>query len=554
MTEKIENGPPISEAAAPVIKKRRSISIVWVVPLVALIIGGWLAYKALTEKGPTITISFQSADGLEANKTKIKYKDVEVGKVTTIDLSDDLSHVTVTAEMEPAAKHYLTDKTRFWVVRARVTASQVTGLGTLFSGAYIGIEPGVGGKDQRHFKGLEKEPIVTGETKGRRFTLAGSRLGSLNPGSPIYFRQIQVGQVVDYQLADSGENVSIQIFINNPYQHFVRENTRFWLASGLDVELTANGLRVDTESVVSLLIGGVAFTTFSHEDPGPEAKEDTRFDLYETYEKARDDRYTIKRIFVIEFKDSVRGLSIGAPVEFRGLQIGAVTDIELQANYDKMDFTVPVRVVLEPERLNLSAPQDMGKELERWQRLLDKGLRAQLNTGSLLTGQLYIKLEFFEDAPPVKLSYNKGLPVIPSMPAATQEILRGITRIVKKLEQLPLEAIGRDLQHTMAGMDRLVNGPDLRDSVKSLRSILAELESTTQKLNADTVPRVNAALTEMENVLKELDGWVSTDAPLQGDLQHTLKELADAARAVKELADMLDRHPEALIQGKGSEK
>jgi paraquat-inducible protein B len=554
MEEKTDNSPPIPEAATPVIKKRRTISVVWVVPLVALLIGGWLAYKALTEKGPTITISFKSAEGLEAGKTKIKYKYVELGKVTAIDLSKDFSHVTVTAEMVPEAKEYLTDKTRFWVVRARVTASQVTGLSTLFSGAYIGVEPGLGGKTQRHFTGLEKEPIVTGETKGRKFTLSGSRLGSLNPGSPIYFRQIEVGQVMDYQLADDGKNVNIQIFINTPYYHFVRENSRFWLASGLDLDLTANGLRVDTESVVSLLIGGLAFTTFSHEDPGPEAKEDTRFNLYETYENARDDRYTVKEPFIIEFKDSVRGLSIGAPVEFRGLQIGQVTDIEMQTNYAKMDFTVSVRILLEPERLSLYTPVEKEKKLERWQRLIDKGLRAQLETGSLLTGQLYIKLEFFEDEPSAELRYNKGLPVIPSVPSTSQEIMRNVTRFVRKLEQLPLESIARHLQHTMAGMDRLVNGSDLQNSLQSLQKILAGLETTTQTLNADTVPQVNDALAEMKMVLKDLGGWTSADAPLQGELRSTLAELRDAARAVSELADLLDRHPEALIQGKGSEK
>jgi len=553
VAEKTDNSPQASEAATPVVKPRRTISVVWVVPLVALLIGGWLAYKAVTGKGPTITVTFQSAEGLEAGKTKIKYKDVELGKVTAIDLSKDFTHVTVTAEMKPEAKQYLTDKARFWVVRARVTASQVTGLGTLFSGAYIGIEPGIGGKAQRHFKGLEKEPMVTGETKGRKFTLTGSRLGSLNPGSPIYFRQIEVGQVVDYQLAADGENVVIAIFIDSPYHHFVRQNTRFWLASGLDFNLTANGLRVDTESVVSLLIGGVAFTTFSYEDPGPEAREDTNFNLYETYEEARDDRYTTKQTFIVDIKDSVRGLSIGAPVEFRGMQIGQVTDIGMQANFDQLDFTVSVRVLIEPERLNLPVPQGKEKELERWQRLLDKGLRAQLETGNLLTGQLYIKLDFFKDAPPVKPAFDKGLPVIPSLPSTSQEIMRSVTRIVKKLDQLPLEAIGRDLQHTMAGMDRLVNGPDLQASLQSLRRSLADLETTTRTLNADTLPRINTALAEMENVLTDLDGWVSADAPLQGELRQTLKELAAAARAVEALADLLDRHPEALIQGKGSE-
>ena len=553
MTEKTDSSPPISEAAIPVVRQRRTISVVWVVPLVALVIGGWLAYKALTEKGPTITISFQSAEGLEAGKTKIKYKDVELGKVSAIDLSKDFSHVTVTAEMVPEAKEYLTDKTRFWVVRARVTASQVTGLGTLFSGAYIGIEPGLGGKVQRHFKGLEKEPMVTGETKGSKFTLTGARLGSLNPGSPVYFRQIEVGQVVDYQLGTDGENVSIEIFVNSPYNHFVRENTRFWLASGLDLNLTANGLRVDTESVVSMLIGGLAFATFSREDPGPEARPEMAFKLYDTYEKARDDRYTVKRDYIIEFHESVRGLSIGAPVEFHGLQIGVVESIELEADFEKLDFVIPVRISIEPQRLNLPIV-DSAEQKNNMQRMLAKGFRAQLNTGSLLTGQLYVELNFFENAPPAELRRFKGLVVIPSMPSTSREVVQAITRFVRKLDQLPLEDIGRDLQRTMAGLNRLVNDPNLRNAIQSLRTILADLETTTQSLNAETVPKVNAALVEMETVLKDLDGWVSADAPLQGELRSTLEELTAAARAVSELADLLDRHPEALIQGKGSEK
>jgi len=552
MTEQSDGSAIIPEAATPEIKQRRSFSIVWIVPIVALLIGAWLVYKAVSEKGPTITITFESAEGLEAGKTKIKYKDVELGTVTAIVLADDFSHVTVTAEMAKESKGYLTDKTRFWVVRARVAAGQVTGLGTLFSGAYIGIDPELEGKSVRHFKGLEKPPMVTGEVAGRQYRLAANRLGSLTPGSPIYFRQIQVGQVADFKLEPNGENVTIDIFVQAPYYQFVRQKTRFWVASGLDVDLTANGLRVDTESVVSLLIGGLAFATFPHEDGGPEAEEGAHFKLYDTYEAARDDRYTVKRDMIIEIKDSVRGLSVGAPVEFRGLQIGKVTDIDLDADFENLDFTVPVRIELEPERLHLGSPKDEKDAIDRWQRLLDKGFRAQLETGSLLTGQLYVKLDIFEDAPPAKLSFYGDLPVIPSLPSSSQEIMQGVTRFVKKLDQLPLEAIGKDLQNTMAGMDRLVNSPDLRDAVQSLGGILDELKTTTQTLNADTVPRINTALAEMATVLKNLDGWVSADAPLQGDLRKTLEELAAAGRAISELADMLERHPEALIQGKGS--
>ena len=552
MSDQTDGSPPKPHAAKPVIKDKRSISIVWIVPLVAVLIGAWLVYKAVTEKGPTITITFQSAEGLEAGKTKIKYKDVEVGKVTAIALSEDLTHITVTAEMVPGAKRYLTDQTRFWVVRARVTAGEVTGLGTLLGGAYIGVEPGAAGEPRRHFEGLEKQPMVTGVIEGRRFRLAAPRLGSLNPGSPVYFRQIRVGQVVDYALEEGGENVAIQIFIEAPYDRFVHRNTRFWLASGLDLDLTANGLRIDTESVVSLLIGGIAFATLDLEEAGPVAEAETLFKLYETYDDAREDRYSVKRDYIVEFTESVRGLSVGAPVEFRGIQVGTVTDIGLKADFDNLEFTIPVRVRLEPERLPLPIAEGRTQK-DREQRMLAAGFRAQLATGNLLTGQLFIDLSFHADAPPAEQRLHDGLPVIASVPSSSQEIMQAVTRFVRRLEQLPLEDIGRDLQESLAGVERLVNGPDLRAAVASLGRVMAGLETTSQTLNADTLPELNAALAEMRTVLRDLDQWVSADAPLQGDLRETLEELSKAARAVSELADMLERHPEALLQGKGGE-
>lgn len=558
MTEQTDGSPYASEAATPEIKQHRSFSIVWIVPVVALLIGAWLAYKAVSEKGPTITITFESADGLEAGKTKVKYKDVEVGTVQTIELDKDLKNVKLTVQMEKDAAPYLKEETKFWVVRARVAAGQVTGLGTLFSGAYIGIIPASKGKSMREFKGLEKPPIVTGEMPGRIYKLVASRLGSLNPGSPIYFRQIECGKVVDYTLGSDGKNVAVQIFIQEPYHQFVRQNTRFWVASGLDLDLTANGLRIDTESVVSLLIGGLAFANFSHEKLGPEAEQDTLFTLYETYAEARDDRFKIKSDYMIEFTDSVRGLTVGAPVEFRGIQIGEVVDFGMQANFDTLTFTIPVRVQIEPERLisNFAGAEQIAsgeKQTDRIHRMVKKGFRAQLKTGNLLTGQLFVDLDFYPDAPPAELSYINGLPLVPSVPSSSQEIMQGVTRFIKKLDQLPLDDIGRDLQRSVAGIDRIVNGPDLRKSLDSLRRILTELDTTTQTLNADTVPQINATLKEMEKVVKDLDGWVSADAPLQGDLRQTLQELAAAGRAISDLAELLDRHPEALIQGKESE-
>ena len=251
MTEPTDGSAQPAHAAVPVIQKGRSISIVWIVPLVAVLIGGWLVFKAITEKGPTITIMFETAQGLTAGKTKVKFKDVEVGTVETITIADDLSHVLLTVKMVKGADPFLTDSTKFWVVRARVTAGQVSGLGTLFSGAYIGMEPGTTGDPKRAFKGLEIPPVVTADQDGQQFTLTVDRLGSLNYGSPVYYRQIEAGQVVGFSLDPNGKSVTVKVFINSPYDHHVRTNTRFWLASGIHVDLSAQGIRVDTESVRS---------------------------------------------------------------------------------------------------------------------------------------------------------------------------------------------------------------------------------------------------------------------------------------------------------------
>ncbi|MBW2643857.1 MAG: MCE family protein, partial [Deltaproteobacteria bacterium] len=329
-----------SGAAQAVVKPKKSISIVWIVPLVALLIGGWLAYKAITEKGPTITITFKSAEGLEAGKTKIKFKDVEVGQVEEIHLSPDLSHVMVTAQLMKQAKDYLSENTRFWVVRARVAGGGISGLGTLFSGAHIGMDPGKPGKKARSFKGLETPPIVTTDLPGRHFILRAERLGSLDVGKPVYFRQIKVGQVVAYKMEKGGQAVDIKIFIHAPHHERVRENTRFWNAGGVDVSVDANGIKVNTESFVAIMIGGISFENPIDSEPGPAAKEGDIFRLYDKREDIYKKTYVKKTRWLLRFEGSVGGLSVGAPVKFKGIKVGEVIDIELEFDYDAMAFRI----------------------------------------------------------------------------------------------------------------------------------------------------------------------------------------------------------------------
>jgi paraquat-inducible protein B len=501
--------------------------------LVALLIGGWLAYKAITEKGPTITITFKSAEGLEAGKTKIKFKDVEVGQVEEIRLSPDLSHVMVTAQLTKDAKDYLSENTRFWVVRARVAGGGVSGLGTLFSGAYIGMDPGKPGKTVRSFKGLETPPIVTTDLPGRHFMLKAERLGSLDIGKPVYFRQIQVGQVVAYEMEKDGQAVDIKIFIHAPHHERVRENTRFWNAGGVDVSVDAGGIKVNTESFVTIMIGGIAFETPTDSEPGPAAKEGEIFRLYDRREDIYKKTYVKKTRWLLHFEGSVGGLSVGAPVKFKGIKIGKVIDINLEFDYDAMAFRIPVVIEIEPERIAMTGKQTIDRK-RGIEILVEKGFRAQLKQGNLITGQLYIDLDMYPDESPRKILYGGKYPEMPTIPTPIEEITKGITRIVDRLEKLPLEQIGKDLRDTLAHLNKSTE----------------QLQKLMQNIDEKVAPAATAVLERSQTTLMKLDRLLSAESPTGHELKRVLTELADAARNISVLADYLGRHPESLVFGK----
>ncbi len=247
--------------ATVVPKKRQRISIVWLVPIIAAVVAIGIAVQRIMSEGPTITIVFKGAEGVEAGKTFIKYKDVNIGQVTAVKLSQDHSKVEVTAKIDKSAAALMVEDAKFWVVEPRVTLSGVSGLGTLLSGNFIGFEVGKSDKEQRRFTGLEVPPIITSGQPGRQFVLKGDDLGSLGIGSPIYYRRIQAGQVIAYDLGSDGKQVDIKIFVNSPYDRYVNSGTRFWNASGIDVSVGAGGLDVRTQSLVAVLAGGLAFDT-----------------------------------------------------------------------------------------------------------------------------------------------------------------------------------------------------------------------------------------------------------------------------------------------------
>jgi paraquat-inducible protein B len=537
MTEQPTDRTTLEDVPNPVVKKKRQFSIVWLIPLVAALIGAWLAYKTISEKGPTITLTFENAEGLEAGKTKIKYKDVEIGQVESIRLSKDLSHVVLTANLVKDAEQYLSENTRFWVTRARVTASQITGIGTIFSGAYIGIDPGKPGKPARAFKGLETPPVIATGAPGRYYILRAERLGSLDIGVPVYFRQIKVGQVVAYDLAKDGQAVNAKIFVNAPHHDLVRENTRFWNAGGIDVSLSASGLQVNTESMVSVLLGGVAFETPLNLEPGEIAKDGHLFRLYDNREQIYQKTYLEKRHFVLFFNESVRGLAPGAPVEFRGIKMGQVVDVSLQFAGEKMAFQIPVLIEVEPERITI-----VGKKPTPGDQLLEKfierGLRAQLKTGNLITGQLFVELDFYPNAPRREITYAGRYPVIPTVPTPLEAASETLAKFLDRLDKLPLE-------QTVT---------ELRQGVKALNETIAVTQTLVSRLGGEVAPQAKATLEQAEKTLASIERLTSSDAPANQDLRQALREFAEAARSIRILTDYLERNPDSIIFGKGNER
>lgn len=541
----------VSDVPEVVVHSKKSFSIVWLVPVVAAIIGGWLAYKAISEKGPTITIIFKSAEGLEAGKSKIKYKDVDIGQVEKIDLSKDLSGVVVTAVLVKQAEQYLTENTRFWIVRARIGATGATGLGTLFSGTYISIDPVRGGAPIRKFEGLEHPPVVTRDLPGRHFVLHADRLSSLDVGSPVYFRQIKVGQVVAYNIDPKGNEVIINVFVRSPYHHFVRKNTRFWNAGGLDISVDAAGIKVDTESFVTLMLGGIAFETPVNLEPGDAAEDGDVFVLYRNHESIYEKTYLKKSYWVLYFGGSVKGLSVGAPVDFRGIKVGRVADIRLEFLMEKSAVRIPVLIELEPERIAVTGEQTENVDRPQFMdHLVNKGLRAQLKRGHLLTGQLFVELNIHPDAPAQHILWDGKYPELPTIPSPLEEITTGVAQLIDRLENFPLEQIGSSLRNTLQGTERLVTSTQLQESIQSLNHSLKQINRFSSNLNDDMIPEVNTTLEKFQKTLTEAENILRSDSEFRHQLNHALTEVAGAARSVRLLADYLEQHPEAMLKGK----
>ena len=516
----------------PVIEQRRRVSpsLVWLVPAIAVLAGLVLIVRAYTSAGPDITISFSSADGLEKGKTEVRFRNVVIGRVRDIRLSDDHQGVIVSVSLTQDAQNFAVADSRFWVVRPRADLGGISGLTTLLSGPYIGVDAGVSTERTTEFVGLEVPPAITSDQRGKRYTLMSADLGSLSIGSPIYFRRMPVGRITGYQLGANGRSVLLHAFINEPYDRYVTEDSQFWNASGVDVSLDAGGLKLNTQSLVTLLTGGIAFD--QRGSGGTAAPAGSQFKLYadEKSALAPADGEAIQ--VRLRFAQSIRGLTVDAPVDFKGIELGRVTSIGLDFNPARKRFSANVIAELYPDRLGSSYQSFRDSLGRRYQspeallgRLVERGMRAQLRSGNLLTGQLYVALDFVPGAAPAQLDLAQQPLEIPTLPGSLDQIQTQIAGIVAKLDKVPIEDIGNNL----------------RDTLQSADSLLRQLDK-------ELAPEAKKTLVEVRETLGAVNG--SLDASGGQNLQTTLQEVERAARSMRNLGDYLQRHPEALLRGK----
>lgn len=518
-------------------RSRWRMQLVWLVPIVAVLVGGWLATKAVLERGEKITISFKTGEGLEAGKTKLKFKDVDIGVVETVMLSPDHKKVLAKAEVARDVVSLLVDNTRFWVVRPRISGGTVSGLSTLLSGSYIDVDVGNAKATRREFVGLEQPPVFASDVPGREFTLKASGLGSVDVGTPVFFRRLQVGQIASYQMDPDGRGVTLKVFVNAPFDRFVKTDTRFWHASGIDMAFDTNGLRLETQSIVSILIGGVAFESPPESRENTDAAADTQFDLYATRADAMKEHDRIVDKYVVNFLDSVRGLVVGAPVDFRGVVIGEVTAIYTRFDRTNNRFSVPVEIQIYPERFTsrYQGAQVGGRITDNPRGvadyLVEHGFRFQLRSGNPLTGQLYVALDYFPDAPKAAIDWSQVPPELPAIPRALQSLQDSVSRLLTKLNSIPFEGIGNDARTTLRSTNALIS-----------------------QLNTDVVPKARDTLSSAQTTLDSANSALQPDSSLQQATEDAMREMTNTAASLRTLADYLSRHPEALVRGKSEEK
>ncbi|MGV7093858.1 intermembrane transport protein PqiB [Siccibacter turicensis] len=522
------------------VQKVRNWSPVWIFPIVTALIGAWILFYHYSNQGPEVTLITTNAEGIEGGKTTIKSRSVDVGVVESAVLTDDLLHVEIKARLNSGMEKLLHGDSVFWVVKPQIGREGVSGLNTLLSGAYIELQPGKKGSPPEQYKLLDSPPLAPPDAKGIRVVLDSAKAGQLTPGDPVLFRGYRVGSVETSTFDTQKRAMSYQLFINAPNDRLVTSNVRFWKDSGIAVDLSSAGMRVEMGSLTTLFSGGVTFDVPEGMDLGQPVAEKTAFTLYDDQKSIQDSLYTNHVDYLLFFKDSIRGLQPGAPVEFRGIRLGTVGKVPFfvpglrQALHG--DYRIPVQIRIEPGRLK----QELGENPEvnkHIQQLLKQGLRASLKTGNLVTGALYVDLDFYpNDKVKLKdeLTSFDGYTVIPTVSSGLAQIQQRLMDTLDKINNLPLNPMIEQATSSLSETQR---------TMQRLQQTLDNLNKITASQSAQQLPQ------DMQSTLRELNRSMQGFQPgsaaynkMVGDMQRldqVLRELQPVLRTLNEKSNAL---------------
>jgi paraquat-inducible protein B len=539
MTEENASASPSTpRPAAPpapkiVRKKRRGVSVVWVVPIVAGLLGLWLVWQHYVGQGPLVEVRFETGEGVQAGKTPVLCRNVNVGRVESMKLSKDLKEVITQLRINYEDAGILREETRFWVVRPRLGGSGFSGLGTLVSGTYIEIDPSTKGAPRHKFKGLENPPVTPQGVPGLHVTLIADKAGALGAGSSVSYKGIRVGRIESRIFNATNSKVEFAAFIEGDYGKLITNKTRFWNESGIDFELGSSGIKLRTGTLESIVTGGVAFDAVEGAGPAHPARDDAIYRLYESFDATNETVIKPSLTYLLLFKESVRGLSPGAPVEFRGIRVGSVADISFTYLPDDPERRIPVLIRIDPGRIGDFPSDDPEKGAAMMKESVQHGLRASLKTGSLLTGQLFVGLDFQNALPLAEVSQAGDYAMIPTISTGLAQLQDKFIALLDKVQALPIETTVSNANETLA---------ELKSAAKNLDKLLAS--DHTQGIPAE----LNASLAQLT---KTVEGFNQNSA-IYRDLSTALQEMSDTLRSVNSLANTLERKPNSLLFGRPS--
>jgi len=519
-------------------RPKRSLAWVWFIPIAALLVGLSIVWHDWSQQGPKITISFESATGIENGKTQIKYRDVVIGLVKSVRLNDKQDGVVVEVDLTKNGASFAHEGSRFWVVRPRIGLGGVSGLSTLVSGSYIetdfdGLKKS--STSQKSFVGLEQPPPIASSRPGSHYVLRTASLGSLGSGTPIFYRRIQVGLVTGFKLNDSGQDVDLNIFVDAPYDKFIDSSTRFWNESGIDLTIGASGMQLQTESLISLISGGISFSSFGKPAPLTDTKKP--FKLFGSRHAAEVVPQGVAVPIRMRFDQPVRGLNVGADVVFHGVDIGIVDSIALDFDINTRRFFSVVNATLYPERLGAIYVEFKlsNQTSENLAALLSdmtsKGLRAQLRTANILTGQLYINLSDFpnlqnNDVAQVTLPF-----IMPTISADDLGAMQAqIGSIIAKIDKIPFEKLASDLDE-----------------------MVVEIKRLSGNLDKSVTPKLASTLSQIELTVKNFNSLIAPGSPLTTNTEAMLDDLKGSLKSLRALTESLQANPDAIIRGRSTQ-